>query len=104
MSSPVPVDRPAVPSPEPRWRDLLGEQLRAERRRRGDTLQAVARRASLSTQYLSEIERGRKEPSSEIIAAVAEALGLTLLDLTSGVADRLRETAATGRGAFRLAA
>ena len=98
-------DRPA--RPEPLWRDLLGEHLRDVRRRRGDTLQAVARRANLSTQYLSEVERGRKEASSEVIGAVAGALGLTLLDLTLGVAGRLhdaRSTAAPTRGTVALAA
>jgi transcriptional regulator with XRE-family HTH domain len=103
---PARFDRPADAgaAKEPRWRDLVGEEFRAARRRQGDTLRDVARRANLSTQYLSEIERGRKEPSSEIIAAVAEALGLTLLDLTTGVADRLRGAAAPQRSAFRLAA
>ena len=105
---PARLDRPVrsdgAAAKEPRWRDLVGEEFRAARRRQGDTLRDVARRANLSTQYLSEIERGRKEPSSEIIAAVAEALGLTLLDLTTGVADRLRGAAAPQRSAFRLAA
>lgn len=77
-------------APEPLWRDLVGEQLRCRRRALGDTLQDVAQRAGVSPQYLSEIERGRKEPSSEMLAAVAGALEVTLLDLTSGAAERLR--------------
>ncbi|WFR67542.1 helix-turn-helix transcriptional regulator [Curtobacterium flaccumfaciens] len=77
-------------APEPLWRDLVGGQLRCRRRALGDTLQDVARRAGVSPQYLSEIERGRKEPSSEMLAAVAGALEITLLDLTSGAAERLR--------------
>ncbi len=40
-------------------------------------------------QYLSEVERGRKEPSSEVLAAVAGALGLRMADLTLRVARRL---------------
>ena len=92
--------------PEPLWRDLLGEQLRAARQARGETLHDVARRANLSPQYLSEIERGRKEPSSEMVAAVGSALGLTLLDLTLGAAARLggARAASASRGGYRLAA
>ena len=74
---------------EPLWRDLLGRQLRRARRERGATLTEISRRAGISPQYLSEIERGVKEPSSEMIAAVAGALGLTLLDLTSAVTGDL---------------
>ncbi|QAY63042.1 XRE family transcriptional regulator [Xylanimonas allomyrinae] len=75
---------------EPLWRDALGERLRRLRHRRGRTLGDVARRAGVSPQYLSEIERGVKEPSSEMIAAVAGALDVTLVDLTLGVAADLR--------------
>ncbi|KRC54803.1 MULTISPECIES: helix-turn-helix domain-containing protein [unclassified Nocardioides] len=74
---------------EPLWRDLLGRQLRRMRRERGETLTETAQRAGISPQYLSEIERGIKEPSSEMIAAVAGALGTSLLDLTSRVAEEL---------------
>src|SRR4051812_48754307 len=56
--------------PEPLWRDLLGHQLRTLRLSRRETLETVARRANLSLQYLSEIERGAKEPSSEVVAAI----------------------------------
>jgi transcriptional regulator with XRE-family HTH domain len=55
-----------------------------------ETLTETAGRAGLSPQYLSEIERGRKEPSSEMIAALAGALGTTLTDLTEQVASDLR--------------
>ena len=64
---------------------MLGNELREERRSAGRTLADVAERAGVSTQYLSEVERGRKEPSSEVIGAVAGALGLRLVDLTSRV-------------------
>ncbi len=74
---------------EPLWRHLLGAQLRRARRERGETLTETARRAGISPQYLSEIERGLKEPSSEMIAAVAGALSISLLDLTSAVAGDL---------------
>jgi transcriptional regulator with XRE-family HTH domain len=54
------------------------------------TLGETAARAGVSPQYLSEIERGAKEPSSEMIAAVAGALEVSLLDLTMAVAESLR--------------
>lgn len=85
-----PVER--VGPVEPLWRDLVGARLRQERQRQGRRLVDVAERAGVSTQYLSEIERGRKEPSSEIVAAVGSALGLSLLDLTAGVARTLHES------------
>jgi DNA-binding XRE family transcriptional regulator len=53
------------------------------------TLADVAEQAGVSTQYLSEVERGRKEPSSEVLGAVAGALGLRLLDLTTRVSQQL---------------
>ena len=71
------------------WRELVGEVLRQVRTERGETQRAVADRAGISLQYLSEIERGRKEPSSEMLAAVGGALGLTLIDLTRAVSRRL---------------
>lgn len=67
------------------WRDVAGAVLRESRRRRGERLADVAARAGVSPQYLSEVERGRKEPSSEILAAVAGALDLTLADVTRRV-------------------
>lgn len=74
---------------EPLWRHLAGHELRAARQRRQETLARVATRAGISVQYLSEIERGRKEPSSEVLAAVTGALELTLLDLTVAVTRTL---------------
>jgi transcriptional regulator with XRE-family HTH domain len=76
--------------PEPLWREVLGSRLRALRAERGETLAETAERAGLSPQYLSEVERGRKEPSSEMIAALAGALDTTLADLTTGVTEDLR--------------
>lgn len=83
---------------DPLWRDVLGTELRRLRHDRQETLGEIARRAGVSLQYLSEIERGRKEPSSEMIAAVAGALDVTLVDLTLAVAtavDGPRSTSAT---------
>jgi len=66
---------------EPLWRDVIGEVLRGERQAQERTLQDVADEAMISMPYLSELERGRKEASSEILAAAANALGLRLSDL-----------------------
>jgi len=75
--------------PEPLWREVVGAQLREERRRRGERIADVATRAGVSPQYLSEIERGLKDPSSEVLAALSGALGLRVLDLTQRSSSRL---------------
>lgn len=108
--APRPV-RPHPADPEPLWRQLLGDQLRRRRHDRDETLTATAEKAGVSPQYLSEVERGLKEPSSEMIAAIAGALDTSLIELTSAVAEELRTAAApasaavsAARGAFALAA
>ena len=105
----APASRTAPHHPEPLWRDALGDRLRRLRHERGERLADTADRAGVSPQYLSEIERGIKEPSSEMIAAVAGALEVTLIELTAGVVDDLRsratERAVAGcRAAYSLAA
>ena len=82
---------------EPLWREVLGRRLRVLRQEQQETLSETAGRAGISPQYLSEIERGRKEPSSEMIAALAGALGTTLIDLTEQVAGDLRRQQTLGR-------
>lgn len=67
--------------PDPLLRDALGAVLRTERLDQHRTLSDVAVRARVSLPYLSEVERGRKEPSSEVLAAICGALDLTLGDL-----------------------
>jgi hypothetical protein len=79
----------AAPAVEPLWREAVGGVLRDERRAQDRTLADVAGTAGVSMQYLSEIERGRKEPSSEVLGAVIGALGLRLVDLTGRVTRRL---------------
>lgn len=86
----------STPAPERLWREAVGEQLRDERRTRGERISDVAGRAGLSAQYLSEIERGRKDPSSEILSAVSGALGLSVLELTRRAGDRLAPRATHG--------
>ncbi|MCX4722286.1 helix-turn-helix transcriptional regulator [Streptomyces sp. NBC_01306] len=63
------------------WRDVVGDVLRRERLAQERTLKDVADAARISMPYLSELERGRKEASSEVLAAAARALGLGLGDL-----------------------
>ncbi|ALV37700.1 helix-turn-helix transcriptional regulator [Streptomyces sp. CdTB01] len=95
---------PAAPAPkEPLWRDLVGDVLRRERLAQERTLKDVADAARISMPYLSEVERGRKEASSEVLAAAAHALGLGLGDLLSLAHGELTRVtsrhAARGRGA-----
>ncbi|MFI1628116.1 helix-turn-helix domain-containing protein [Streptomyces noursei] len=79
-----PAGAPQTPAPrEPLWRDLVGDVLRRERLAQERTLKDVAEAARISLPYLSELERGRKEASSEVLAAAARALGLGLADLLS---------------------
>lgn len=86
--------RPQPSEPEPLWRQLLGDQLRRRRHEREETLTETAEKAGVSPQYLSEVERGLKEPSSEMIAAISGALETSLIELTSAVADELRSAVA----------
>jgi transcriptional regulator with XRE-family HTH domain len=77
--------------PDPLLRDALGAVLRAERLAQHRTLSDVAVGARVSLAHLSEVERGRKEPSSEVLAAICSALRLPLAELlrrsTSYVTD-----------------
>jgi transcriptional regulator with XRE-family HTH domain len=86
------------------WRHVVGEVLRIERHRQGRTLREVSDDAQVSMAYLSEIERGRKEPSSEILAAAAHALGLTLAEVVHRALQQLEPptVADTGAGAGTL--
>ncbi len=62
-------------------RQILGEVLRRQRLTQRLTLRQVSEAAKVSLGYLSEIERGQKEASSELLAAICEALGVRLSDL-----------------------
>ncbi|MEU0675884.1 helix-turn-helix transcriptional regulator [Streptomyces sp. NPDC006172] len=90
---------PLRPPAEPLWRDLVGDVLRRERRAQGRTLKDVSDAARVSVPYLSEVERGRKEASSEVLAAAAHALGLGLGDLLARAQHELapRRAAAPAR-------
>jgi transcriptional regulator with XRE-family HTH domain len=91
--------------PEPLWREVLGRRLRELRSDREEKLVDTARRAGISPQYLSEIERGIKEPSSEMISAVAGALDTTLAEIASGIGRDLgRRANGPVRASLALAA
>jgi Helix-turn-helix domain len=85
-----PGSRPPRPS-RPLLRAILGDVLRRIRREQGRTLADVAAAARISLPYLSELERGCKEASSEILAAICEALDT---DLAEVLAEAGRELAA----------
>jgi transcriptional regulator with XRE-family HTH domain len=72
-----------------RLRTVIGATLRRRRQAQARTLREVADDAGVSLTYLSEVERGRKEPSSEVLEAVCAALGLILADLLFEVAEEL---------------
>ncbi|MFG2487606.1 helix-turn-helix domain-containing protein [Streptomyces virginiae] len=85
---PVGGPQPRAPR-EPLWRHLVGDVLRRERLAQERTLKDVSEAARISMPYLSEVERGRKEASSEVLAAAAQALGLSLADLLLLAGDEL---------------
>jgi transcriptional regulator with XRE-family HTH domain len=70
-------------------RSLLGEALRETRLRQERTLKEVSQAARVSLGYLSEVERGQKEASSELLASICQALGVRLSDVLRRVSDDL---------------
>ncbi len=101
MGNVVPLRRKVARDLEPLWREAVGEQLRVERRERGERIADVARRAGVSPQYLSEVERGCKDASSEMLSALCGALGLSVLQVTRRASAHLSPRA---RGPVCLAA
>jgi transcriptional regulator with XRE-family HTH domain len=97
-------DRPKRPvRPAPLLRHLLGEVLRRARHGQRRTLADVARAARVSLPYLSELERGRKEASSEVLAAVCDALHIELSDVLAEVGRQLAAERARRLLADRIA-
>ena len=78
------------------FRRLLGDVLRDRRMERGMTLREVSAEARVSLGYISEIERGQKEASSELLASLCSALDVPLSDILRDVSDAVavEETAA----------
>ena len=90
--------------PSPLLRTMVGDVLRRTRLSQGRTLADVARSARISMQYLSELERGRKEASSEILAALCTALRLDLSELLAAVGHELLDQRARRPGVVRIGA
>ncbi|MGJ9414092.1 helix-turn-helix domain-containing protein [Aeromicrobium sp. CF4.19] len=76
-------------------RQLVGEVLRARRLAQGLTLRDVSGRARVSLGYISEVERGQKEPSSELLAALTTALEVPLSEVLLDVSTLLAIEEAT---------
>ena len=70
-------------------RRVIGDALRARRQSQHRTLREVSTAANVSLGYLSEIERGQKEASSELLAAICDALGARLSEVLGEVSDTL---------------
>lgn len=89
------TDRHGDQAPALLWRETLGRALRLRRAELALTLAQVSRRSGVSTQYLSEVERGLKDPSSEVIEAIAVVLGLALPQVLILAARSMSTTAPT---------
>ncbi|MBY4129075.1 helix-turn-helix transcriptional regulator [Rhodococcus fascians] len=72
-------------------REALGDSLRRTRVAQSRTLREVSNTARVSLGYLSEVERGRKEASSELLAAICDALAVPLSDVMSDVSVTLSD-------------
>ena len=90
--------------PSPLLRTIVGAVLRRTRLSQRRTLADVAASARISMQYLSELERGRKEASSEILAALCRALRLDLSELLAAVGDDLHNQRDRRAGVVHIAA
>ena len=91
-------------APSPLLRTMVGGVLRRTRLSQGRTLADVAASARISMQYLSELERGRKEASSEILAALCMALRLDLSELLAAVGHDLLDQRGRRPGVVRIGA
>lgn len=98
---PFPKVRRDRDQPQPELHQVMGDVLRAQRLRPRRTLVEVAHESAVSVSYLSETERGRKEPSSVVLRSICDALEVPLPDVLEQSARRLRSLASvprTGRG------
>ena len=76
-------------------RDAVGKELRAARVAQSRTLRDVAREARVSLGYLSEVERGQKEASSELLASICTALNIQLSSLLGSVTTQIARSEKT---------
>jgi transcriptional regulator with XRE-family HTH domain len=65
-------------------RRLLGEAIRAERKKAGFSQEKLAEKASLSTVFISRVERGKESPSVDNVVKIAKALGVRVRELVNG--------------------
>ncbi|HUH68717.1 MAG TPA: transcriptional regulator ClgR [Mycobacterium sp.] len=84
----------------PLVREVIGDVLRRARTSQGRTLREVSHSARVSLGYLSEVERGRKEPSSELLNAICDALEVPLSTVLTNAGERM---ALEERAAYRTA-
>lgn len=70
-------------------RELLGESLREERVAQGRTLRDISQDARVSLGYLSEVERGQKEASSELLASICTALNVPMSSVLGVVSEKM---------------
>lgn len=73
-------------------RGVLGDALRGQRLRQQRTLREVSTAARVSLGYLSEVERGQKEASSELLASICDALDVAMSDVLSEASDAMRSS------------
>lgn len=78
-------------------RQVIGDELRRRRQDQGRTLRDVSGAAAVSLGYLSEVERGQKEASSELLAAICEALEVSLSDVLASVSTHVAEAESAPR-------
>ena len=108
MYPPYGFGQPGSRQPRSRWRPkpllrtMVGEVLRRIRLEQRRTLADVSRAAKVSMPYLSELERGRKEASSEVLAAICAALSIDLAELLAQVGHELTAEPAGRRPVLRL--
>jgi transcriptional regulator with XRE-family HTH domain len=81
-------------------RRLIGDVLRRRRVDQGRTLREIAAEARVSLGYLSEVERGRKEASSELLAAICSALDLPMSEVLREVSEEMVRVEAAAVGAL----
>lgn len=77
-------------------RHVIGDELRRRRQDQGRTLRDVSAAAAVSLGYLSEVERGQKEASSELLAAICGALDVSLSDVLTSVTSQVAEQETVG--------
>ncbi len=75
-------------------RRVIGDTLRAQRLAQRRTLREVSTKAKVSLGYLSEVERGQKEASSELLSSICDALGVQLSTMLRNVSDTLADAEA----------